>query len=243
MHSTAQSIEKGPNCDVEKVTRMIATFIPSIRVDRNVGTELTYRLKSEYVQSYENMLKALESRTEELHILGYGISQTSLEDVFMQIVSQNSAEDETAEDMGRLQVPRGKLMPNTGVARIGNQLHAMLYKRFFVACRNWQLLLVQNTIPIALTSITVYIARQIKINKVLPPLPIDLDEYHIHPITLLCVDSAIVNPEMKWIEANYRSSFGTGRECKNLNFLGSGYRIRFGVRIPLYYFGRSSGCH
>lgn len=186
---------------------MLATFIPGLKVDRSVGTELTYRLQTAYVQSYEPMLKALESHSDELSILSYGISQTNLEDVFMQIVKQHSVADERLEVMGRVHAPQGVLKLNAGLARVGSQLHAMLYKRFFVACRNWQLLLIQNTIPIALTSITVYIARQIKINKVLPPLHICLDEYKNNPIALLSVDRGVTSGQMRRVEAAYQRSF------------------------------------
>lgn len=55
----------------------------SFQVQNNVGSELTYLLSEDQLPVFEKMLKDLEEHTESLGILNYGISLTTLEEVFM----------------------------------------------------------------------------------------------------------------------------------------------------------------
>lgn len=48
-----------------------------------LGSELTYILPNDNVSKFPNMLKELEEKKESLHISSYGLSVTSLEEVFM----------------------------------------------------------------------------------------------------------------------------------------------------------------
>lgn len=200
-----------------------------------MGTELTYRLRSSEAHHYEPMLKALESGSEELRILSYGISQTNMEDVFMQIVKRHLPQDDQWQsEMANVKAPKGVLTPNTGMPRVASQLHAMLYKRFFTLFRNWQLLLVQNTIPIALTLITVYIARQIKVNKVLPPLCLDLDQYKNNPVSLLSVQRGITNRQMDLIEVWYRRAFMNAQVPRSIREVGDISKFIRDLSFPEY---------
>lgn len=194
---------------MDQITRMIASYIPTVTVDRNVGTELTYRLPASHLQSFEPMLKILESRSDLLNVMSYGIAQTSLEDVFMHIMNTQTVEEEKLEEIAKAEEKKPKEGPSMvkGCSLIGCQLHAMLYKRFFTMCRNWVLVLVQNTIPIVLASISIHIARLIKINKVLPPLLVTMDHYKNNPVALLSTRRGVISQQMRKMEAMYRKAF------------------------------------
>lgn len=53
------------------------------RVDSNVGSELSYKLDGQFSRVFQPMLKSLEDNSRRLDINGYGISQTTLEEVFL----------------------------------------------------------------------------------------------------------------------------------------------------------------
>lgn len=78
-----QVCEKGPYCDVTEVTRLIRDFIPDITVNNNIGSELSYKLDSRYTNRFQAMLRSLEDNSRVFDINGYGISQTTLEEVFI----------------------------------------------------------------------------------------------------------------------------------------------------------------
>lgn len=74
---------KKAKCDTSKVTDMLQTFIPEIRVETDIGTELSYLLDEQHISVFQSMLQTLEKNSDELNIESYGISLTTLEEVFL----------------------------------------------------------------------------------------------------------------------------------------------------------------
>lgn len=70
-------------CDITRVTKILEQFIPDIKVESNVGAELTYLLDEEYTSVFKNMFQVLELYQRELLISSFGVSLTTLEEVFM----------------------------------------------------------------------------------------------------------------------------------------------------------------
>lgn len=58
-------------------------FIDSVKVDTDVGSELSYKLDARNSPLFKAMLRELEDRSGTLGVDGYGISLTSLEEVFI----------------------------------------------------------------------------------------------------------------------------------------------------------------
>lgn len=77
-------IEKAPKCAVEEITDLLRLHIPHVTVFSNVGTELKYLLKESDSPSFKGMFIDIENRAEELGIESYGVSLTTIEDVFME---------------------------------------------------------------------------------------------------------------------------------------------------------------
>lgn len=65
------------------VTRLLRRYIEDVRVDTDVGSELSYKLDTRNSRFFEAMLKELEEKSTELGVDGYGISLTTLEEVFI----------------------------------------------------------------------------------------------------------------------------------------------------------------
>jgi ATP-binding cassette subfamily A (ABC1) protein 3 len=76
-------IVKGPNCHVDSVTQLLREFIPDLNVDQNIGSELSYLLNEERSPVFEAMLSKLEENKNKLGLLSYGVSLTTMEEVFM----------------------------------------------------------------------------------------------------------------------------------------------------------------
>lgn len=58
-------------------------YIEDVRVDTDVGSELSYKLDTRNSRFFKAMLKELEEKSTELGVDGYGISLTTLEEVFI----------------------------------------------------------------------------------------------------------------------------------------------------------------
>ncbi|XP_050667028.1 phospholipid-transporting ATPase ABCA3-like [Leptidea sinapis] len=77
------TIVKEDGCKVEDVTKFFKTYAPDLRENTNIGSELTYIIPNEHVKQFPEMLKKLEEQKTALKISSYGLSVTSLEEVFM----------------------------------------------------------------------------------------------------------------------------------------------------------------
>jgi ATP-binding cassette subfamily A (ABC1) protein 3 len=60
-------------------------FIPDVKIETDIGTELTYVLNESYVSVFQKMFEELEEGSQELGISSYGVSLTTMEEVFLKI--------------------------------------------------------------------------------------------------------------------------------------------------------------
>jgi ATP-binding cassette, subfamily A (ABC1), member 3 len=74
---------KKSSCVSSKVTNLLRNYIPNIKIDAEIGTELSYLLDDTNVSVFQEMLRELEMNSEVLEIESYGISLTTLEEVFL----------------------------------------------------------------------------------------------------------------------------------------------------------------
>lgn len=70
-------------CDPNQVTKLLSHYIPEITVETNIGSELTYLLREEYVHQFRTIFADLETKSAELNITSFGVSLTTLEEVFL----------------------------------------------------------------------------------------------------------------------------------------------------------------
>lgn len=80
-------------CNSEKVTHLLQRYIPDVQVDVDIGTELSYLLSEANSKLFHNMFRELEDRSIELGVDSYGISLTTMEEVFMKVGSDPSMID------------------------------------------------------------------------------------------------------------------------------------------------------
>lgn len=85
---------KKATCHSDKVTQLLQRYIPDIQANDigDIGTELSYQLSEANSNTFHTMFRELEDRSDELGIDSYGISLTTLEEVFMKVGSDSSKE-------------------------------------------------------------------------------------------------------------------------------------------------------
>lgn len=79
----------GGLCAVPKVTAFIQSFVPDAHLVEDVGTELSYLLplSAQREGILEKLFETLDTKLKDLHIASYGISETSLEEIFLKVTS------------------------------------------------------------------------------------------------------------------------------------------------------------
>ncbi|XP_032295539.1 phospholipid-transporting ATPase ABCA3 isoform X3 [Drosophila virilis] len=187
---------KKANCQPAEVTAMLSKYIPGIRPKSDIGTELAYNLPDNYSYKFEQLFKELESRTAELNLNGFGVGNTSLEEVFMKMgadVTVDRNEEELADRLKGGAVTNNvdnesmksdaALSNNTqllrGMKLVSNQWHAMIYKKAIYSYRKLFLLILQNFVAVFFVVLTIMIARSRGTSRDLPAIKIGLAQYPV----------------------------------------------------------------
>ena len=74
---------KNASCETTNVTNLLQTHIDDINVQTDIGTELSYLLDEKHTMKFQNMLEDLENNSHSMGIESYGISLTTMEEVFL----------------------------------------------------------------------------------------------------------------------------------------------------------------
>lgn len=194
---------KNEECKSHKVTELLAKYIPEIEIESDIGTELSYQLPETRVSIFEQMFTDLESQGETLHLGGYGVSLTTLEEVFLKVGSDSinlNTGGTTNNSLSNGVVANGNgysgfdyeksINASSTVSTVSdtvpllhglrlrqNQWLAMLKKKLIYWSRNWIMFFLQNLIPILFVVISVLVARSMAKLNTLPSLEITLRTY------------------------------------------------------------------
>ncbi len=160
-----------------EVFSLIKTHVKDARKLTDVGAELSIQLPQRQSGSFSALFRSLDLRLDSLGIVEYGISVTTLEEVFLRVAERGGA-DKVREDKNaakRVAVKRlsfsdgvAKIVegdeyyisiPNDEVTRVaitGNgsstleQFKALMVKRFHYSKRDWKTILCNTLLPIVL---------------------------------------------------------------------------------------------
>ncbi|NWV20453.1 ABCA9 protein, partial [Origma solitaria] len=98
-------IHVSESCDLENVTSLVKGYIPSASFSGHSQDELRYKLPLEDVNKFPDLFSGLDSCSEQ-GIINYGVSMTTLEDVFLQLEGEATAHQEDEHGPGEEQGPR-----------------------------------------------------------------------------------------------------------------------------------------
>lgn len=184
---------KDDSCVTEKITKMLQKYIPNIQIESNTDQELTYSLPNESISMFGKIFDEIEERKENLGLESYGVSETTLEEVFLKVGAnsniihnlndqidgtQNSFDYECIIGDYSDELLGGNVRYVSGTKLGANQFWAMIKKRFLCWKRSWKAFAIQNFIPIFFIVISIIIARSFsKENVTLPSVRMDLSAY------------------------------------------------------------------
>lgn len=179
---------KNENCDSSAVTNILRQYIPNIEIDSEIGSELSYDLPAEFVDRFEKMFQVLEEEQSALKLGSFGVSLTTLEEVFMKIGTDSSPSVEVSNghangtsngniSNGNITVGDTEMPLLHGFRLRANQWYAMLKKKYIYWKRSWVLFILQILIPILFVVISVMIVRMFETSTILPALEMSLNTY------------------------------------------------------------------
>lgn len=206
---------KNENCDPAAVTCVLQKYIPNIEIQTEIGHELTYELPEDGLSMFEKLFSDLEQVQVNLGLDSFGVSLTTLEDVFLKVGSDS-------EKLDKLANATDSITPNANISIIEtsdysdsnndifnddglieremsfrggfrlsvNQWHAILKKKYICWKRSWILFFIQNSVTVSCILATVWIYHMLTINGDLKALKISFDSYTT-TVTLLQWPNAI----------------------------------------------------
>ena len=90
------TIVKDASCDSSQVKQLVGSLVPKAEQVTDVGAELSYILPSSATPSFPELFDRLETERKALGIVSFGVSVTTMEEVFMKV--GEGATDENLND-------------------------------------------------------------------------------------------------------------------------------------------------
>ncbi|KAH8378947.1 hypothetical protein KR009_002246, partial [Drosophila setifemur] len=212
---------KQADCVVSAVTHLINKHLPRIRPERELGSELTYRLPNRSSKKFAPLLRDLENQSAQLKLDGYGLSVATLEDVFMQVNSTRRLHGE-AIDTSEKEAESFtdiifdiKTREGRKSTRCCMLWQALLLKKALMAARNYWILLIIIFLPVVIMSLTIFNSRGGRIYYNLPSLYITLEQYENAYVIL--EDKAKVLSSISKEYAEQVKSYGSNYKFINTN--------------------------
>jgi len=150
-------------CDTQTVTSFVHRYIPDALVLSDAGTELSYRLPTSSMPSFVNFFRDLDNNKQSLGISTFGISVTTMEEVFLRIGQETTTADgkqfnlNENENFSDEKSKKAISTPSTGVNPI-QQLKGLLIKRLRTSYKDIKSFILAILIPavVIIGSIIVY---------------------------------------------------------------------------------------
>ncbi|KAL9700793.1 hypothetical protein quinque_004234 [Culex quinquefasciatus] len=172
---------KEPHCDKDRLLGILRKYIPDVTVETDIGTELSLVLREEYIAEFQPMLEQLEGEMALCGVSSYGISLTTMEEVFLRSGSDSFVngperiQESLTAASGEYALDSMRLL--SGHQLLLNQIKAQFMKKLLITIRSLITLSMQILIPVVFVIMTYIIILNSNANRDLPPLEIKLDSY------------------------------------------------------------------
>ncbi|KAI9984335.1 hypothetical protein PInf_005683 [Phytophthora infestans] len=137
------------SCDPQQVELFLKRFVPGVKCLSSSGSELAFQLPAASSDAFPSMLEQLDAETSTLGVQQYGISVTTLEEVFLRI-SQDHEEEEAEQHKPKAVSPVNvqATAPPITEPSMWTQYWALTRKRFQIAKRDKKTLAYSVGIPL-----------------------------------------------------------------------------------------------
>ncbi|XP_041378992.1 cholesterol transporter ABCA5-like isoform X2 [Gigantopelta aegis] len=185
-----------PDCDDDRVTEILRQHVSGIEKKRSHGKELAFTMPMAEVTKFPKLFAALESPVdqrqtlfESLGIKGYGVSMTSLEEVFLKIGSETEEPVPVQPPSQNKHHRINTWDENTNIT--SQRFWALLKIRFLLKIRRISSLIFQILVPIALVVIGCILSKQGTSEDTSFAKPVTMKPFYVGPkkAPFLAVDS------------------------------------------------------
>ncbi|RLO07401.1 hypothetical protein DYB28_004655, partial [Aphanomyces astaci] len=191
------SLVKMDDCDTDALIAFVRSHVDTAKVLSNVGTEVSFQLPLDCSHLFAAMFIELDANLARLGVLSYGISVTTLEEVFIKV-----AEVGDEHNQHTLQSKPTGAKPSTGykidanappvshIAMFFIHFAALFKKRVRTARRDRKIVLFGALLPIAFIILGISILKFSALTKNDAPIRLGLGNYTLQqqtPVPVYCV--------------------------------------------------------
>lgn len=189
----------------DRILDFVQRFVPEAKSQTAVGSELALQLPTHASASFPNLLRALDVEKKALGIEEYGVSLTTLEDVFLKIASENN----------HFSINHATAKPTVTAegSSCTRQFGALLKKRWQYGKRDWQVAGLGLVLPLLfLTALLLMPAVDITSLNLLPGYRKASAAQLQNPLFLQCVAARRCSPDDTAHE-DFSQCFGITSTC------------------------------
>uniref|UniRef100_K3XD97 Uncharacterized protein n=1 Tax=Globisporangium ultimum (strain ATCC 200006 / CBS 805.95 / DAOM BR144) TaxID=431595 RepID=K3XD97_GLOUD len=209
-------------CNDNNLIAFIQSYIPNAQVLSNVGSEIAFQLPLASSSGFASMFAEMDNQLLALGLLSYGVSVTTLEEVFIKVAEANDEDHQhTLGKQARTGTPAsspthsadGVVTQPTGMFMV--HLGALLLKRFRVAKRDKKMLLYSMLLPVLLLFWGLQLQKSSSFTKNDPKISLATKDFsggETTPTPFYCqADSG-----SQWCSSVMGSSFFTGAQSQQI---------------------------
>ncbi|KAG6967554.1 hypothetical protein JG688_00006265 [Phytophthora aleatoria] len=146
-------------CKEAQLQSLITARVSAAKVLSNVGAEIAFQLPLDSTASFPQLFEELDEKMRDLGVLSYGISVTTLEEVFIKVAEASDEDNQhtlnkngaNANAADAALPPGGPSIANlTGITMFLVHLSALLLKRFRIAKRDRRVIIFSALLPVTL---------------------------------------------------------------------------------------------
>ncbi|CAG2172273.1 unnamed protein product, partial [Oppiella nova] len=170
-------ISMSDNYNKEAVDEILKRHLPDSRLQSEINTEVIYSLESENTSKqtdknvFPKLFDELESRKQEIGIQSFGITVTTMEDVFLKVGSDGEVDHKSKNT----ETKTTNYTNLIGFKLILQSVYGLLVKRFHSSRRHWSTVLFQIIIPALLFILILYSDDSLKNRVINMELAVKLD--------------------------------------------------------------------
>ena len=91
------NIEKTKETNVDSLERIVTSIIPMARSVSVFEQEVVFALPLSHVEKFSSLFTELENRSQEMGVLSFGVTLTSLEEVFLKLAAEEDSHEHEAQ--------------------------------------------------------------------------------------------------------------------------------------------------
>ncbi|RLN14393.1 hypothetical protein BBJ28_00018173, partial [Nothophytophthora sp. Chile5] len=210
-------------CDDDAVSAFVKSFVPDAQLLSNVGSEIAFQLPLASSSQFATMFAEMDRQLSSLGLLSYGVSVTTLEEVFIKVAElgdenhQHTLGNNTHRKSAKsneVYQPCDEIITTTPMFQ--THLRALLLKRFRYAKRDKKTIIFTTVLPILLIAFGLAILKGSGLATDDPTMALTTDGYagSATPTPYVCQAGSGAG---EWCSEVMASSYFSGADAQELS--------------------------